>query len=125
MRLERLRGEVEEAEDAARACAAVVDALAAVPGLLPSAYLERGGRLRCQAVRGYWQVRDGIPPGTGVIGECFRTGRPSIVTGDGMMHLRNGGDFALILFTERCDSLLVSAACDAAMERYADVLSPA
>jgi len=83
MRLERLRREVEEAEDAARACAAVVDALAAVPGLLPSAYLERGGRLRCQAVRGYWQVRDGIPPGTGVIGECFRTGRPSIVTGDG------------------------------------------
>jgi predicted regulator of Ras-like GTPase activity (Roadblock/LC7/MglB family) len=49
----------------------------------------------------------------------------SITTADGMMHLRNGGDFALIVFTERCDPLLVSEACETAMERYANVLSPA
>lgn len=82
MGTERVRRDIEEAQDARGACEAAVSALAAVPGLLPSAYLERGGRLRCQAVRGYWQVRDGIPPGTGVIGEVFRTGLESAVTGD-------------------------------------------
>lgn len=48
----------------------------------------------------------------------------TISTGDGIMHLRNGGDFALIVFTEKCDSTLVSEACDDAMRRFADVLSP-
>ena len=33
---------------------------------MPSVYLEQGGRLRCQAVRGYWQVYDGMPPSAGV-----------------------------------------------------------
>ena len=28
---------------------------------MPSVYLEDGGRLRCQAVRGYWQIFDGMP----------------------------------------------------------------
>lgn len=72
--------------------------------------------------------------GASLIGVAERTTRRlgagaatglSVVTGDGMMHLRNGGDFALIVFTERCDAAAVSAACDAAMERYANVLSPA
>ena len=49
----------------------------------------------------------------------------SIATGDGVMHLRNGGEFALIVFSERCDSMLVSDACDDAMLRFAEVLSPA
>jgi predicted regulator of Ras-like GTPase activity (Roadblock/LC7/MglB family) len=49
----------------------------------------------------------------------------TIATGEGQMHLRNGGEFALILFTENCDSTLVSQACDEAMHRFADVLSPA
>ena len=61
------------------ACAAVVQLIAAHPGLMPSVYLERGGRLRCQAAEGYWQVFDGLPPGTGVIGATFTGGRPSIV----------------------------------------------
>ena len=43
-------------------------------GLMPSVYLEQGGRLRCQAVRGYWQIYDGMPPSAGVIGRTFRTG---------------------------------------------------
>lgn len=83
MGVDRARRAVSEATGSAQACRAAVDAIAVVDGLLPSAYLERGGRLRCQAVRGYWQVRDGIPPGTGVIGEVFRTGVESVVTGGG------------------------------------------
>lgn len=49
----------------------------------------------------------------------------SISTGDGMMHLRNGGDFALIVFSEHCDSTLISEACENAMRQVAEVLSPA
>jgi predicted regulator of Ras-like GTPase activity (Roadblock/LC7/MglB family) len=49
----------------------------------------------------------------------------SILTTDGMMHLRNGGEFALIVFSERCDSMLISDACDEAMLSFAEVLSPA
>ena len=41
---------------------------------MPSVYLEQGGRLRCQASRGYWQVYDGMPSSAGVIGLTFRTG---------------------------------------------------
>jgi diguanylate cyclase (GGDEF)-like protein len=41
---------------------------------MPSVYLEQGGRLRCQASRGYWQVFDGMPSSAGVIGRTFRTG---------------------------------------------------
>ena len=61
------------------ACAAVVQLLAAHPGLLPSIFLERGGRLRCQAVSGYWQVFDGIPPSAGIVGRTFASGQPSVV----------------------------------------------
>ena len=41
---------------------------------LPSVYLLIDGRLRCQAARGYFQVVDGFPVGTGVIGRVVRTG---------------------------------------------------
>ena len=47
----------------ARGLRAVVVEHLARTGLMPSVYLEQGGRLRCQAVRGYWQVYDGMPPG--------------------------------------------------------------
>jgi diguanylate cyclase (GGDEF)-like protein len=73
--------ELLRTSDIQETCRIAVAELAAVHGLLPSVYLERGGRLRCQAVQGYWQVRDGIAPGTGVIGEVFRTGRESVVDG--------------------------------------------
>ncbi len=71
------------ASSAKAACQAVVDWLAADPALMPSIYLERGGRLRCQAVARYWQVFDGIPPGTGVIGQTFQSGTPTIVADTG------------------------------------------
>jgi hypothetical protein len=39
--------------------------------------------------------------------------------------LQNGGEFALIVFSERCDSLLIGKACETAMRQFATVLSPA
>jgi diguanylate cyclase (GGDEF)-like protein len=47
---------------------------------LPSLYLERGGRLRCVAQRGYWQVYDGLEPGAGVLGSTFFAGETRVVT---------------------------------------------
>jgi diguanylate cyclase (GGDEF)-like protein len=46
---------------------------------MPSVFLEQGGRLRCQAARGYWMVFDGVPPQFGVIGTAFRSGVPTHV----------------------------------------------
>ncbi len=63
------------------ACTTVVDHLVTLGLSMPSLYLERGGRLRCYAVRGYWQVFDGMPADAGVIGRTFRTGRPSVLHG--------------------------------------------
>jgi diguanylate cyclase (GGDEF)-like protein len=60
------------------ACEVVTDHLAR-RALLPSVYLEQAGRLRCQAVRGYWQIYDGMPPSAGIIGRCFRTGEPAVL----------------------------------------------
>lgn len=62
------------ARDARAACDVAVDHLVANGFTMPSIYLYRGGRLRCYAVRGYWQVYDGMPPSAGVIGRCFSTG---------------------------------------------------
>lgn len=49
----------------------------------------------------------------------------TITTSEGMLHLRNGGEFALVVFSERCDSNLINEACDLAMRGVANVLSPA
>jgi diguanylate cyclase (GGDEF)-like protein len=56
------------------ACEAVVTHLFRRGGLMPSVYLERAGRLRCQAQRGLWQVLDGMVPSAGITGRTFRTG---------------------------------------------------
>jgi len=74
----RLERDLAAATDAREASEAVVEHLAR-KGLMPSVYLEDGGRLRCQAVRGYWQIYDGMPATAGVIGRTFRTGEPTIV----------------------------------------------
>jgi diguanylate cyclase (GGDEF)-like protein len=70
---DRLERGVEAAATVREAAEVVVDHLAR-SGLMPSVYLEQGGRLRCQAVRGYWQIYDGMPATAGVIGRAFRTG---------------------------------------------------
>jgi diguanylate cyclase (GGDEF)-like protein len=74
----RLERELAAATTAREAAEAVVDHLAR-RGLMPSVYLEDGGRLRCQAVRGYWQIYDGMPATAGVIGRTFRTGETTLV----------------------------------------------
>jgi diguanylate cyclase (GGDEF)-like protein len=71
-RLERAVASAGTLRDAATV---VVEHLAR-SGLMPSVYLEQGGRLRCQAVRGYWQIYDGMPASAGIIGRSFRTGEP-------------------------------------------------
>ena len=74
-RLERAVASAETVRDASQI---VVEHLART-GLMPSVYLEQGGRLRCQAVRGYWQIYDGMPAGAGIIGRTFRTGETTEV----------------------------------------------
>ncbi|MCW2622194.1 MAG: hypothetical protein JWL64_1796, partial [Frankiales bacterium] len=72
-----------EAVDAQAACDAVADHLYRRDGLMPSIFLERGGRLRCQSARGYWQIFDGVPTDTGVIGATFTTGERTFLQGVG------------------------------------------
>src|SRR5262245_47886805 len=62
----RLERAVATAATVRDASLVVVEHLART-GLLPSVYVEQGGRLRCQAVRGYWQIYDGMPAGAGII----------------------------------------------------------
>ncbi|MGI8720764.1 MAG: diguanylate cyclase [Geodermatophilaceae bacterium] len=71
-----LVGDLRAAVSVAAACLVVVDHLLSLGMTLPSLYLERGGRLRCQAARGYWLVFDGMPMSAGVIGTTFRSGQP-------------------------------------------------
>ncbi len=74
----RLERDLERAECARDACEAAADHLAR-RGLLPSVYLAQSGRLRCQAVRGVWQVYDGVPPTTGIVGRVYRSGETAVV----------------------------------------------
>lgn len=55
----------------AQACDVVAAHIAAVGGLLPTVYLERGGVLRCQARRGQWLLLDGLHPGVGITGLAY------------------------------------------------------
>jgi diguanylate cyclase (GGDEF)-like protein len=68
-----------EAPSVREACRVVVDHFWRGGELLPSLYLERGGVLRCQALRGYRQLLDGVSPGSGVIGTVFETGEPIVL----------------------------------------------
>ncbi len=86
--LSRVREGLAHAESVKAACAVVVDQLAADEALMPSVYLMRGGRLRCQAVTRYWQVFDGMPAGAGVIGATFASGTPTVIT-----DTRSSGDY--------------------------------
>ena len=74
----RVERELAAATTVREASEAVVEHLAR-RGLMPSVYLEDGGRLRCQAVRGYWQIYDGMPASAGVIGRTYRTGETTVI----------------------------------------------
>lgn len=73
-RLDRLAARLDEARSRRRACEVVAAHLFRQGGLMPSVYLEVGGRLRCQAQRGLWQVLDGMVPSAGITGLTYRTG---------------------------------------------------
>jgi EAL domain-containing protein (putative c-di-GMP-specific phosphodiesterase class I)/GGDEF domain-containing protein/putative methionine-R-sulfoxide reductase with GAF domain len=83
----RLERDLERADCARDASEAVVDHLAR-RGLLPSVYLAQAGRLRCQAVRGVWQVQDGLPQTAGIAGRVYRTGEAALIddVGDAAGH---------------------------------------
>jgi diguanylate cyclase (GGDEF)-like protein len=70
---------LDSATDATAAASAVVDHVAGEERLLPAVYLARGGRLRCAALRGYWQARDGMPASAGIIGRTYRTATEVVV----------------------------------------------
>jgi putative methionine-R-sulfoxide reductase with GAF domain len=70
---------LEGAPDAAAASAAVVEHVARETRLLPAVYLVRGGRLRCAAVHGFWQARDGLPAHVGLMGRAYRTASEVVV----------------------------------------------
>ncbi len=72
--------------------------------------------------------------GASLIGATERTTRRlsagaatnlSITTPEGMIHLRNAGDFALVVFSEMCDPTLVTNACEETVRHFSEVLSPA
>jgi diguanylate cyclase (GGDEF)-like protein len=73
--LEDLRAALAPVRDVPTACRAVVDFLLCAGYPMPAVYLVQGGRLRCHAVAGHWQVIDGVPPGEGLVGRVYRTGR--------------------------------------------------
>jgi len=76
-----LRARFADAPDVAAASSLTCDLLVDLGLTMPSLYLARGGRLRCTAVRGYWQAFDGMPPGAGVIGAVYATGEPRELRG--------------------------------------------
>ena len=46
---------------------------------MPSVYLERRGELRCIAQRGLWQILDGMCGWSGITGQTWMTGEPTVV----------------------------------------------
>ncbi len=70
---------LDRAPDSRRACAAVVEHLFRQGQIMPSAYLERHGELRCTAQRGLWQILDGMSGSSGITGRTWKTGRPIVV----------------------------------------------
>ena len=72
---DRFERDLAAARDAAEAATAVCEHLHRWGQLMPSVYVERDGLLRCLAQRGYWQILDGIPAGTGVLARVMQTGQ--------------------------------------------------
>jgi predicted regulator of Ras-like GTPase activity (Roadblock/LC7/MglB family) len=48
----------------------------------------------------------------------------SIATSDGMIHVRSGGDFALIVFSEPTDGSAVGQVCQGAISRIGELFQP-
>ncbi len=78
MQLDDLASSLARTADVRAASWAAVEHLAE-PDVRPSVYIERGGRLRCQALLGYRHLLDGLPPWAGVIGCTYASGTPSVL----------------------------------------------
>ena len=76
---DRMIEALDRAPDSRRACAAVVEHLFRQGQIMPSAYLERHGELRCTAQRGLWQILDGMSGSSGITGRTWKTGKPIVV----------------------------------------------
>jgi EAL domain-containing protein (putative c-di-GMP-specific phosphodiesterase class I)/putative methionine-R-sulfoxide reductase with GAF domain len=75
----RLIEALDRSPDSRRACSAVVEHLFRQGQIMPSAYLERHGELRCTAQRGLWQILDGMSGSSGITGRTWKSGRPIVV----------------------------------------------
>jgi GGDEF domain-containing protein/putative methionine-R-sulfoxide reductase with GAF domain len=76
-RMSALEAAMALADTPTAACTVVADHLAHL-GVLPSVYLEQGTRLRCLASRGYYALHDGMTAEAGLVGRCYRTGKPVV-----------------------------------------------
>ena len=75
----RLAEALGRATDSRQACSVVVEYLFRQGQLMPSAYLERHGELRCIAQRGLWQILDGMSGSAGITGRTWKYGQPIVV----------------------------------------------
>jgi EAL domain-containing protein (putative c-di-GMP-specific phosphodiesterase class I)/putative methionine-R-sulfoxide reductase with GAF domain len=75
----RLMEALARATDSRQACSVVVEHLFRQGQLMPSAYLERHGELRCTAQRGLWQILDGMSGHAGITGRTWKYGQPIVV----------------------------------------------
>jgi len=75
----RLVEGLDRATDSRQACSVVVEHLFRQGQVMPSAYLERHGELRCTAQRGLWQILDGMSGCAGITGRTWKSGRPIMV----------------------------------------------
>jgi EAL domain-containing protein (putative c-di-GMP-specific phosphodiesterase class I) len=75
----RLVEALGRATDSRQACSVVVEHLFRQGQLMPSAYLERHGELRCIAQRGLWQILDGMSGNAGITGRTWKYGQPIVV----------------------------------------------
>ncbi len=75
----RLIEALNRASDSRQACSSVVDHLFRQGQVMPSAYLERHGELRCTAQRGLWQILDGMSGLAGITGRTWKSGLPVVV----------------------------------------------
>lgn len=69
--------------------------------------------------------------GASLVGAADRTARRLgagtardvyVGTSEGMIHLRCGGEFAVMVFSERCDATALGAVCDEALREIGTVL---
>jgi EAL domain-containing protein (putative c-di-GMP-specific phosphodiesterase class I)/putative methionine-R-sulfoxide reductase with GAF domain len=75
----RLADGLQRATNSRQACAAVVEHLFRMGQIMPSAYLERHGELRCRAQRGLWQILDGMSGSSGITGRTWKLGCAVVV----------------------------------------------